>query len=194
MSKNNNLVRSLIQHVEENPTSINQLSMMVDSHTRVIPYDEILQKSNADINELFDSKCNSLIILLRIRDRNVGHFVLLNYDESTNTYNYWDPYGFSLSYGLMLCGDTQKTLLNMLKRVQLRCVSATQACFTENKYQYQTLSKRISTCGLHCVIRNSLRFIDENDYRSYILSATKNKHIDDFIVEMCMLDLIRISS
>lgn len=96
-----------------------------------------------------------IVILMRVRDTNVGHFVALF--KSDTGLAYFDPYGMTIGQDLHI-SHNPNTLLDLLKGKRVRV----------NSQQYQKELPHINTCLFHCITRIRLHTLTDNEYRAFL--------------------------
>ena len=157
------MLRQLVNDIEKKPIAITMIADKIENSKHFVYTDLFKVK---DINQLF-GQTDCVLILLNPPSKNVGHFCLLI--KRPNKVIWFDPYGNDIKYLIKILG-LPDVLLRLLQGVHV----------VSNTIRYEKVSRKINTCGLHCIFRAKFRHYDSDMYRK--LTIYKNLRPDEIVV------------
>lgn len=126
---------------------------------------------NLNLSSRLDNLINCMFLLYENMP-NVGHWVLVFYDEVDNIIEFFDPYG-------MLIDDQLKYSYYAMKEPMLtkKFLNMNYPIFEINDEQFQSYKSGINTCGKWCCIRYwaMKENISKKEFDDYFLSFPLDK-------------------
>lgn len=177
MSKS--ILVNYLESLEHNELTGDYIRHATNNRVDIVSYHDL--PKYASLLDLFDGDHKAVILLLE-RSYNVGHYVVLIYNEAQHQLWYFDPYGFTLAKDLKFSAyDDPHVLPNMIARSGMT--------LRQSNYKLQRDLADIETCGRHCILRCMFYFMDNETYGRMVTQYCRMRNMtpDEFVTITTML-------
>ncbi len=178
-------LQTMLDYLDSIPISMSNLLKM-SSADNYIFYSDLANYDSFE--DLFSQKGDKIIVFFRISGQS-GHYTCL-FRQSNHSCIYFDPYGFPIEK--LLGYATKEAELSQGADLFSKLESNSKMTLTRNDYKFQSdgsLNNSIDTCGYHTASRLMFSDYDNDEYKTFILSAKINP--DDLVLMLSLNDVIQ---